>query len=198
MGLRGKLILAVVAVVAGGFAVAGLLSTRQVEDLLLDEVRARGQALLTAMAQPCAMAMANGEFEVVDGYVGQVSEPRQARALHLRYVMVLDHEGRIYSHTDPTRFGQQLAESFYQAAGRSDDSIVRRLQEEGQPAQLEVTAPIVSGVRWGTLVAGFSLVRESKIVAATRWRVFVASAVLAVVSGVVLFWLLTSSLLRPV
>ena len=80
MGLRSKLILAVVAVVAAGFAGAGLLATYYAEALLLDEVRARGSALLRAMAPPCAIAMANGEFEVIDHWEGLGPEHRHANA----------------------------------------------------------------------------------------------------------------------
>jgi len=198
MGLRSKLILTVVVVVAAGFAVAGFLATRYAEGMLLEEVRARGRALLTAMTPPCAIAMANGEFEVVDNYLGQVSETRRARALHLEYVMILDHRGRTYSHADPTRFGREPKEDFYRAAGAMNDSIFRRLKRPGKHALLEVTAPIVSGVRWGTLVAGFSLARQERTLAAARWNTLLAAGALAAASGIVLFLVLTFSVLGPV
>lgn len=198
MGLRSKLILAVVAVVAAGFAGAGLLATHYAEVLLLEEVRVRGRALLSAMVPPCAIAMANGEFEKVDNYVGQVSDTRRARDLHLEYVMVLDHRGRIYSHSNPTRFGEQPEGAFFQAASSHNESLVRRHERPGQAALLEVTAPIVSGVRWGTLVAGFSLEREERTLAAAQTRAFVAAGVLGGTSGLVLFLVLTASVLTPV
>ncbi len=198
MGLRVKLILAVVAVIVGGFAIAGRLAQRQADALLLDEVRSRGHALLGAMAPPCAMAMANGEFEVVDQYLGQVSESRRARALDLEYLMILDHEGRVYAHADPPRFGEQPADEFYRRARRAEGSIHRRVPRPGGPALLEVTAPVASGVRWGTLVAGFSLAREQAMLAAARARAYAAAAALAAASALVLFLFLTRWVLRPV
>ena len=198
MGLRSKLILAVVLAIAAGFATAGLLATRYAEAMLVDEVRARGRALLTAMTPPCAIAMANGEFEVVDNYLGQVSETRRAQALHLEYVMILDHRGRIYSHADPTRFGREPKEDFYRASGAMNDSIFRRIKRPDKPALLEVTAPIISGVRWGTLIAGFSLASQERALAAARWNSLLAAAALAAACGLVLFLVLTFSVLGPI
>ncbi len=198
MGLRSKLIVAVVAAVAFGFAAAGIMATRHAEQLLVQEVRARGRALLNAMSPPCAIAMAQGEFEFVDHYVGQVSETRRARGLELRYVMVLDDRGQLYSHTDPTKFGTPVVDEFYQAARRANHSLFRRLRQTGKPALLEVSTPIVSGVRWGTLLAGFSLAREEQTLSRARWRVIGGTAAVAAASGLVLFLVLTLSVLTPV
>lgn len=198
MGLRSKLILAVVAVVAAGFAGAGLIAAHYAEALLLDEVHVRGRALLSAMAPPCAIAMANGEFEVVDNYLGQVSESRRARDLDLEYVMILDHQGRIYSHADPTHFGETPAGPFYASARSSNASIYRRIEGGDRPAMMEVSAPIVSGVRWGTLVAGFSLAREERTLEAARSRTYLIAFSLAAASGLVLFLVLTLAVLNPV
>ncbi|MBW2529621.1 MAG: diguanylate cyclase [Deltaproteobacteria bacterium] len=198
MGLRSKLILAVVAVVAAGFAGAGWIAAYYVESLLVDEVHARGRALLSAMAPPCAIAMANGEFEVVDNYLGQIGESRRARELDLEYVMILDHRGRVYSHVDPTRFGDEPPGEFYQRASERSESVARRLGRDDRPALLEVTEPIVSGVRWGTLVAGFSLEREETSVEAARSQAFLIAGVLAALSGLVLFLVLTMAVLNPV
>jgi diguanylate cyclase (GGDEF)-like protein len=188
----------VVVVVAAGFAGAGWIATYYAEALLLDEVHARGRAMLNAMVPPCAIAMANGEFEVVDSYLGQVSDSRRARDLDLEYVMILDHRGRVYSHADPTHFGKTPAHRFYETARSLNESTFRRLDRSDQPTLMEVTAPVVSGVRWGTLVAGFSLEREEQTLETARERAFLVAGVLAAASGLVLFWVLTMAVLTPV
>ncbi len=198
MGLRGKIILALVVVMAAGFALAGFLSSRQFEQLLESEVQARGRALLTAMAPPCAIAMANGEFEDVDLYLGQVGDQKRADLLGLEYLMVLDHQGRIYSHSDSTRFGQRPPDLFYTLAQAATAPTFRVIRRDSKASLLEATVPIVSGVRYGTLVVGFSMAREEQTLLSARAKVVPGAAALAAACGLLLLVLLTLTILTPV
>ncbi|HOX43086.1 MAG TPA: diguanylate cyclase [Myxococcota bacterium] len=197
MGLRAKIILVVSLVVALSFLGASMLTVRQSEQLMLDAVKVRGRALLEAMASPCAIGMANGDFESVDNYLGQVSEAHVASALGIEHVLILDERGRVYSHSDPTQFGTTPVGPFYARALRAQGPTFHRLELPGRAPLLEAAAPIMAGVRWGTLVVGFSLAREEATMARVRQRVLVTALGLAGASALVVFLLLTFAVLAP-
>jgi diguanylate cyclase (GGDEF)-like protein len=197
MGLRAKIILVVALTVALSFLGAGMLTVRQSEQLLLDAVQVRGQALLAAMASPCAIAMANGDFESVDNYIGQMSDHQLAHTLAIEHVFILDERGRVYSHSDPTLFGTTPPGEFYARAQKARGPIFRRLALPGHAPLLEAAAPIVAGVRWGTLVVGFSLAREEATLVSVRQRILITTLGLAGASALVVFLLLTFAVLAP-
>jgi len=197
MGLRAKIILVVSLVVAASFLGAGMLTVRQSEGLLLDAVQVRGRALLAAMGTPCAIAMASGDFESVDSYLGQLSEHAIARDLAIEHVMILDPRGKVYAHSDPTLFATSPPGAFYAQALRSRGPVFHRLTRPGLPPILEAAAPIVAGVRWGTLVVGFSLSREEATLAQVRQRILLTALGLAGASALVVFLLLTFAVLAP-
>jgi diguanylate cyclase (GGDEF)-like protein len=197
MGLRTKLVLVVSTVVAAAFAGAGVLTIRQLEESLLRGVETRARALLSAMSPPCAIAMGEGDFETVDNYLGQASQGEVAQTLALRHLMILDPRGRVYAHSEPTRFGERPEDPFYARALHSPEPLFRHRREPGQPALLEAAAAISSGVRWGTLVAGFDLAREERQLVAARHRVLLAALGLGGAAALVLFVLITISVLAP-
>ncbi|MBW2704536.1 MAG: HAMP domain-containing protein [Deltaproteobacteria bacterium] len=198
MGLRGKLLLSLLLVVAAVFGTAGWLTILQIENQLVTNVRSKAQALLSSMAQPCAIAMANGEFEVVDGYIGQVIASRWAKELDVQQLMLLDHKGRIYAHSDPTRFGHRPADPFYQNAMRAAGMTLRKVHRPLQAPLLEAAIPVASGLRWGTLVARFSLDKESELLRQASWRVLLWALGLAAAAGLLLTMVLYVSVLSPV
>ena len=198
MGLRAKLSLALIAVLAPGFAIAGIFALQHSRARLVAEVEVRGHALLTAMTAPCAIALAQGQFEALDSYIGQVSDPVRSRELELEFVMVLDEGGRVVSHTDPTAYGTRPSDPFYRAAVAAPEPVSRRVQAGNGPLLLEMSLPIVSGPRWGTLVAGFSLKRLERNLAEERWLIVLATTLFALLSWLALSAVLTRSILGRV
>ena len=187
-----------IVVIASGFALAGISGIARTDRLLSAEMETRGKALLTAMTPPCAVALAAGDDEALDRYVLQVIRGDRAAELELEHVMVLDHDGRVRSHSDPSRFGTRLEHAFYRSAIAADGPRQRYLQaSEGQDAtHLEVSAPIVNGLRWGTLVAQFSLERvEAAVVEEGGW-VAATAAMLALFCWLALSLVLTFNVLR--
>jgi diguanylate cyclase (GGDEF)-like protein len=198
LGLRAKLSLALMAVIAPGFAVAGILVIEHNRTRLVGEVEVRASALLAAMAPPCSIALAQGEFEVLDGYVAHVSEAQRAAALELEYLMVLDHTGRVVAHSEPTRYGEVPDDPFLVRAQAAPGPLSRSSRRPGQPMLLELTGPIVTGPRWGTLAAGFSLARLEADLAQERWLIAAATFGFAALSWLALSLVLTRSILRRV
>jgi diguanylate cyclase (GGDEF)-like protein len=198
MGLRTKIILAIVVVMTVGLGTAGAIMLRQRERLLLVGAQERARTMLAAMAPPLAIELADGDFEAVDNYIGRISTGRRARELQVEYAMVLDAQGRIYSHTDPTTFGETPAGEFYAAARNAAVPVFHRCDRSGGAPVLEAAMPITSGVRWGTLVVAFSLADELRVLGEHRLRIVVGAVLLALACIVALYLLLTYVVLAPV
>ncbi len=198
MGLRAKIIVVVVAVMTAALGVAGTIMLRQRERLLLAQAQIRARAMLTAMTPPLAIELADGDFEAVDNYLGRIGTGRRARELQIEYAMVLDPQGRIDAHTDPTTFGEIPAGPFYLAARTTAEPVFRRWEPPGAAPLLEAAMPITSGIRWGTLVVAFSLADEHRVLAEHRRRILLGATALGAACVLALYLLLTYAVLAPV
>ncbi len=138
------------------FSVLWAVLQNMVDDALYEQTVRRGQALQEALVAPCAIAIANHEIENIDYYVGRLMRTRN-NDLDLEYVAVLDYEGRILSHSDETQYMVRPEGRFYRDAVSRSATTHRVFfsASHGGRELIEISAPIVSGIRWGTLIAGF-------------------------------------------
>ena len=166
MGIRLKLILLLTCLLVPLLGAGGLLNVAIMEDTLLEETRHRGLALLSALSVPCSIALANHEIERLDDYLAQLSGRKKAESedpgadaagdpiRDLVYLCVVDQDGRVLAHTRETDYGSVRKDPFARRAINADTP-----QYEDGETTLAVSLPVKSGLRWGTLLAEFSLQR---------------------------------------
>ena len=195
MGLRAKLAFAVLSVVVLAVAAYVFTAIRHEERVLQRETESRAVALLRAFAIPCGVAMANNDTPTLDNYVVKLSEA--ASSLDLRHMAVLDFQGRVVSHTRQGEFGLVYDDPFTRTALAAESPQTRNVVENGEPV-LEVAVPVVSGLRWGTISASFSLSNVERAIAARRTRVFVFALVMMSIPGLIAFLTLHRLVVRPI
>jgi diguanylate cyclase (GGDEF)-like protein len=159
------------------------------------EAQLRGLAVLQALAVPCAVALANREIETLDAVLAQFAEGED-KALGLEWVAIIDTQGTIVAHTDPRMFGQRKEDAFTRRALQSQ--VPTSLQNgEALEAQLTLSMPIVSGLRWGTAMAEVSLTSVERRIARNRMSVLLVSAIVALGLTLVLAQVLARTVLQP-
>jgi diguanylate cyclase (GGDEF)-like protein len=197
MGIRGKLILFVVGFLILVFAVLGSFSLRFQRRIYDEEIFNRGCSLLEALSVPISMALADMEIESLDRYVARIEEGGRAATLDIASVMVLDSEGRVVAHTDPDQYGKLYSDPFTQEAMQVDRSLALPGSADGH-AWMKVSLPVVSGKRWGTLVAVFSTDRVEQRMSASRNRVILATLFFSLLAGAGVFFILSRLVVKPI
>lgn len=195
MGLRLKLGVYVVALVSAVVALYGVITLHEEEAIFLQEMKQRGEALLRSFAIPCAVAMANNDTPALDNYVVKFAEA--ATDLDLSYMAVLDFSGRVASHTSTEEFSKLYDDPFTRLAMSAEDPVSQIVEAQGLRL-LEIAVPVESGLRWGTLKAGFTLVRMENNIAGRRKGLFTLALTVGLISGALAFSWLSRSVIRPV
>jgi diguanylate cyclase (GGDEF)-like protein len=187
----------------------GTLLVRTQADTMLEDERERAAALVESLAVPCAISLATNDIERLDGYLEEVV---QAGGTHLGmlHVTMLDYEGRVIAHSGPGGFTARTdkgthrlppsdeAQTFVQEAVQSTRPLWRRYRTiEGKP-QLDISMPAVSGLRWGTLVAGFDLRPFEERLAHTRTILVVAAMAFTLTMFLALYFGLHRIVVRPI
>jgi len=143
------------------------------ESTLIDETVKRGLALEQALAAPCAIAIANREIETIDNYVGALMRTRDS-VLDLQVLVVIDHEGRVLAHSDARYYLRPLEGRFYRDAVATSKPIHRLIEPSRRhpDGMIEIATPVVSGLRWGSIVAAFSAAPLRRTLAYLDLRLF--------------------------
>jgi len=197
--IKTRILLSLLVTNVAVFGVLWVLLHSLIENRLIEETIARGLALQQALAAPCAIAIANAEYEHLDNYVGGLMRARE-RVVDLEYVAVLDHAGRILSHSDNTQYLRALEGSFYREAVASNEPMHRIFfaPREGRHERVEVALPIVSGLRWGTLVAAFSAAPLREAMRHLNVRLFAMLLITLVVTSSIVFLSLARNVVEPI
>ncbi|MSQ83086.1 MAG: sensor domain-containing diguanylate cyclase [Myxococcales bacterium] len=175
-------------VVGGAGAVAISLTAQAYRE----ETLQRAAAMLTMLAGPAALAVADSTFDKLDGYLCEAVRPN-GQDIQLLSVVTLDSAGRaVAGSTDalgpPPIPGEshQISQQFSEQAVRSPHPMWRRLVSARGAVYLIVSAPAVSGLRWGTLVGVFDAqLVEIRITRTLRYVlliVFLTAGLLAAVT----------------
>lgn len=197
MGIRTKLILLMTGFLVLVFALLGSFSLQLQREIYDEEVFNRGRSLLEALAVPISMALANVEIEALDRYVARIHEGDRAASLEIVSVMVLDHQGRVQAHTDPDQFGKRPQDPFVRRAMQADRSLADSGADGGH-ARMKVSLPVISGKRWGTLIAVFSMDRVERRIAASRNRLLLETLLFVLLAAAGLFVILSRLVVQPV
>lgn len=157
MGIRTKIavyVLGFFTLIMMGFGAFSIIAQRSI---YLTEMEHRGKSVLATFALPCAIAIANSQIEVLDNYVELLKESPH-KYLDMEYIVVLDYQGRVLAHTDQNQYGRKHDSGFYWETVKSAHPMTRMLHLP-EKRIMEISTPIFSGLRWGTLLGGFSLER---------------------------------------
>ncbi len=189
MGIRGQL-LCLYAVVAWivGFAAVAALRWQSAEEFT--EFRERQQRVLETIAVPVAVLAAQNDIGALDTLVAELTASMAPK--DLLELSVLDSEGRVIADRDARRFNTIPSDLFSKEAFEQEQPIWERVGET-----LHLAVPARSGIRWGTVVARFSLEQPN---AHTRvlgvWWLMSAVLLMAIIAAT-LYMGLDSFVVRP-
>ena len=191
MGIRGQLTLLVPGIVAVALALGTFLEVRREQRESIEDFRQRNEKVLQSVGLTVALNIAQNDMSGLDTLVAQLSESMRER--DLRALAVLDDQGRILAHSEPERFNTIATDAFSQTATQ-----VEGVTWERQGNTFQISVPAVSGIRWGTVPASYSLDRLSAQLQRTRLRLGLTSLVLFLILGTILFFGLDRLVVRPV
>jgi len=195
MGLRARVIVLVVGLVAIVHMAWGVSDVQDDARLLRSEAERRGMEVLRALSVPCSVSLANREIETLDAVLARFAA-QEGRDLDILWIGILDTQGVVVAHTDPLQFGQRPSDPFTASALEGDRPSSLEVDDAHGP-RLLLTMPIVSGLRWGTATAAISLRSVEARIERNRGRALVLSIVLALSLGAVLALLLGRLVLEP-
>lgn len=194
IGLRFKLGLYVLGFGAILLVLSGFVSLRSEADLARRDSEARGLALLRALAVPCSIAMANDDISLLDNYLAQFVDG--VHSLDARYVTVLDFTGRVAAHTEAGEFGRLYDDDLTRRAALTEEPVTQLTDNPDGPL-LEIAIPLQSGMRWGTLRAGFTLATAEGAISRARMRLFWSGLAALLGSATLAYLLLSGLVVRP-
>jgi len=198
MGIRAKVIVFVVGVVIILFTILGTTFLRLQQRVYDEEIQNRGRSLLAALSVPLAPALANMEIEILDRCVTQVTEGGTAEPLDIQSITILDYEGHVLAHTDPDEFGKSYREDpFIKRAMNSADFMFDKGLTDGH-SWMKVSLPVVSGKRWGTLVAVLRMDKIQQRIAESRNYLIVSTLLCGSLAGACMFIILSRLVAKPI
>lgn len=191
MGIRGQLTLLVPGIVALALALGTFFEVRRERRESLDDFRQRNEKVLQAIGVTVAVQIAQNDMGGLDTLVAHLTESMQQR--DLIELAVIDDTGRVLAHSTPDRFNTVVNDPFSLAAIASERPTL--LRDGGQYLQ---SVPAISGIRWGTVTARYSLERLTAQFERTRNRLAITSLVIFLALATILFFGLDRLVVRPV
>jgi diguanylate cyclase (GGDEF)-like protein len=139
--------------------------------------------------------MATREFESIDAVL-DVYAKRSTGELAFAYIAVLDMNGEVVAHTDPREYGKVYNSSFVREAMVTRRSLTKEFfTEKGRIVQ--VSMPIISGLRWGTIIADTSLSGLDDRVISNQLTVLASTFLIACSTAVLIWTLLNHMVFLP-
>lgn len=191
MGIRGQLTLLVPGIVALTLAAGTFLEARREQRESMEDFRLRNEKVLQSISVPVAVNIAQNDMSGLDTLIAQFALSMRER--DLVELSVLDDQGRVLAHSEPERFNTIASDAFSQNATQ-----VEGLTWERQGDFFLISVPAVSGIRWGTVTAKYSLARITAQINRKTMRLGSSSAIIFAVLGAILFLGLDRLVVRPV
>ena len=191
MGIRGQLTLLVPGIVALALALGTFFEVRRERRESLEDFRQRNEKVLQAIGVTVAVQIAQNDMGGLDTLVAHLTDSMRQR--DLIELAVLDDQGRVLAHTETERFNTVVRDDFSLNAIESEKPTLARV--DGVYLQ---SVPAVSGIRWGTVTAKYSLDRLNQQFERTRNRLALTSLAIFVVLAAILFFGLDRLVVRPV
>jgi diguanylate cyclase (GGDEF)-like protein len=191
MGIRGQLTLLVPGIVALALAAMTFFETKREEAEMLEDFRFRNVKVLQSIGLTTAVQIAQNDISGLDTLISHLTESMGER--DMKELAVLDDTGRVLAHSKPALFNTVATDDFSRIAIFTDGP---SWEHDGD--MYRVSAPAVSGIRWGTVTATYSLSRLEAAAERTRNRLAMTSLLLFLFIGAILFFGLDQLVVRPV
>jgi diguanylate cyclase (GGDEF)-like protein len=195
MSLRTKIVSLIIGTIALIQLAWGLSVVRSDAALLELEAQRRSRAILHAIAAPAAIHMASLKFETLDAVL-EVYNRRSRGELAFKWIAILDMNGKVVSHTDPRQFGQIYTDVFTRRSMVSSRSLTNTIETEGG-RKIQVSMPIHSGLRWGTIIGQTSLAGLDSRVIQNQWIVLISTLLIAMSTAILISTLLGRMVFLP-
>jgi diguanylate cyclase (GGDEF)-like protein len=191
MGIRGQLTLLVAALVALALSAALFVQLQREVREDLFEFEQRNEKTLQAIGVTVALQVAQNDLSGLDTLVAQLHQAMSGR--DLVELSVVDDEGRVLAHSTPSLFNTVTDDEFTREAIAVDGPMWSR---DGDSFRIAV--PAVSGIRWATVSARYSLARLEATHRRARWRLGLGAMALFGVLSVMLYVGLDRLVVGPV
>lgn len=191
MGIRGQLTLLVPGVVAIALALVAFFELRREQADALDDFRQRNEKVLQAIGVTVAVQVAQNDIGGLDTLVSHLTQSMKTR--DLEELVVVDDHGRVLAHSETERFNTVLSDRFTREAIENDG-----ITWEREAHSFRIAAPAVSGIRWATVEARYSLARLEGQLRRTQLRLGLGALVVFGIIATVLFVGLDRLVVRPV
>ncbi len=197
-----KFILVTGILIIGVMNVIGYLAIKRDKEILIKETIKQGRLLAETLAIPIINDMVYERLGLIeeggllDYYIREIYNKKD---INLVYLMILDKDGRVISHSDVREYGRLFNDPVSIRDIRATRTIIQKLFDPGIGHHLiDVATPLViAGERWGTLRLGISLEKlEHKISRVKRNIVILTIFFLA--GGFITIFLITGHFIKPI
>lgn len=197
MGIRLKLIIFIVlpvVILVSGFGY--FLGVRELEQVMMHEMRMRAKAMMAALTRGCLSPLSNHEIWKLDNIISRFSG-KNAKELDVNYVFIVDYEGYIRADSE-NRYLQRITAPFVLEVAQKAQQRWRIIKGNGDDTMLEMITPIGKKIRWGAAVAGFSLVGIKRDIRRKQHGLLLFVLIFAGVLSGVLYFALSKSIIEPI
>jgi len=192
LSLRAKITLLIESLVVILVVVTGTITTMREKDTLESELRKRGLALAADLAKFTARPLISQDLTSLRRFI-----KHSMTQDYVRYVFVLDPDGKVVMHSDLVEVGKTYKDSVNIAAVNSEEPGCTHISKQGE-VYCDMFTPIqVSDIRLGTVRLGYSHMAIEKEIANARKQIFIIGLVTTIIGGVVAY-ILASLISSPI
>ncbi len=205
-GLSGRIALLATGLVLLVLAVIAVIAESLLVARVHDEQRSRSLALLESLSVTCAFDVASGAVERLDDALTELAVKGHVH-LDVRAVALLDADSHALAHSGTGTFQEAVADgdfsnpsevmAFSAQAVTAATPLWRYVDRDDGPRALAVSMPVVSGLRWGTLIGLFDTESVSASVREARLIIIGASVSVALTLVLALHGGLLLLVVRP-
>ncbi|MCL5807674.1 MAG: ATP-binding protein [Deltaproteobacteria bacterium] len=200
LSLRYKFILITTLAIVVFMSIIGYVAVAREKRILYSEVEKQGRLLGETLAIPIINDLIYERLGLVeeggllDNYIMEIFNRKDA---DLRYIAILDKEGKVISHNDITEYGKVYADPVTINTIASDQTTIQHVSS-GVHNTLDFGVPLSIGKkRWGSLKFGVSLEKVENEILATVKTIIVLTTVL-LITGFAIILLLTRRFIGPI
>jgi PAS domain S-box-containing protein len=188
LGIRAKLTLLIESYVVIFVLVTGYTATIREKENLDNELRKRGHALTSDLAKFMVKPLLSNDLPTLRRFVIQSMGQD-----YVRYVIVLDPNGKVVMHSDLSEVGQIYKDSLSVAALESNKSgYTDKHVAKNEELHCDMFMPIqVSDVRLGTVRLGYSHLAVEKEISEAHRQIFVLGILFSAGGGFFAYLLAT-------
>jgi signal transduction histidine kinase len=200
LSLRYKFILITTLAIVVFMSIIGYVAVAREKSILYSEVEKQGRLLGETLAIPIINDLIYERLGLVeeggllDNYIMEIFNRKDA---DLRYIAILDREGKVISHNNITEYGKVYDDPVTRNTITSDQTTIQHVPS-GEHNILDFGVPLSIGKkRWGSLKFGVSLEKVENEILATVKSIIVLTTVL-LIAGFVIILLLTRRFIGPI